>query len=454
MGFKWIFAGFIFLFNPNFNVVDILPDFIGYAMIIYGLVKLRDLSSSFADAFKSFILLAVLSVGKLISLFFTMHLDDQGYLLVFTFVFTLAELYFMNRAFNQYFEGILFTATAFENDNPSSESNTSGFIKNRSETENRSMNHNLLKDYDTAHTTTIIFVFARGILTLLPEFVYLYVDEEVGYVLASYKGVLNVFSLLISLVIGIIWLYYMRKYYRVIMSEKVYLSNMEKYYNEVILPDGDLFLKRSLKFGLTLLPIGVIFLCDFYIDGSDVLFDIVGAAVIAFSVFVMRKYIPLKKELYFLCAGFALTGTVLSIYEKSLAKEYYAFGLARSVEGYRAYVISIIIGVVKSLVFAAFVYMLYKLLRSMIDDHTGRKEESQFRSVIQRDREKRRDLIIKTKAFLITGLLAAASCCASVICLYCFNEYWMINLLITVCWCIISGKTAFDINYAAEEKYM
>ena len=50
MGIAYILAGVFFLFNPNINVVDVLPDFIGYLLIYRGLFHASFLSDNLRQA--------------------------------------------------------------------------------------------------------------------------------------------------------------------------------------------------------------------------------------------------------------------------------------------------------------------------------------------------------------------------------------------------------------------
>ena len=43
MGIGYIIAGMFFLFEPFIGVADILPDFIGYLLILHGMSKIADL---------------------------------------------------------------------------------------------------------------------------------------------------------------------------------------------------------------------------------------------------------------------------------------------------------------------------------------------------------------------------------------------------------------------------
>ncbi len=47
MGFKWILIGFIFLLPIDINGYDLLPDFLGYGFIAYGLYIIRKFNFKF-----------------------------------------------------------------------------------------------------------------------------------------------------------------------------------------------------------------------------------------------------------------------------------------------------------------------------------------------------------------------------------------------------------------------
>jgi hypothetical protein len=50
MGFNYLLAGFLFLLNPDIVVLDLLPDFIGYLLIMKGLSKASKISLDFASS--------------------------------------------------------------------------------------------------------------------------------------------------------------------------------------------------------------------------------------------------------------------------------------------------------------------------------------------------------------------------------------------------------------------
>lgn len=59
-----LLAGFAFLMNPNVGVFDVLPDFIGYLLILKGMGILPDLVPALAGAKRGFLNLINVSLGR------------------------------------------------------------------------------------------------------------------------------------------------------------------------------------------------------------------------------------------------------------------------------------------------------------------------------------------------------------------------------------------------------
>ena len=102
---------FVFLFNPNVSIIDVLPDFIGYMLLCGALTRIADLNDYLYDAVKIFKRMILIDAGKWLAIFwtFSMTVVDQknSSILLFTFVFSLLELLFLLPAYKKLFEGII-----------------------------------------------------------------------------------------------------------------------------------------------------------------------------------------------------------------------------------------------------------------------------------------------------------------------------------------------------------
>ena len=70
MSFALIFVGLLFFCNPTFSAIDVLPDFIGCALLFLGLFRLSRVYPPFADVGKRFLKLAVVDIAKDLLLLF------------------------------------------------------------------------------------------------------------------------------------------------------------------------------------------------------------------------------------------------------------------------------------------------------------------------------------------------------------------------------------------------
>ena len=68
MGWGMIAVGLLFLFNPNINIIDVLPDFIGYIFLCLGGAKLTDLNESIDRALSAFRKMILIDAGKWLAL--------------------------------------------------------------------------------------------------------------------------------------------------------------------------------------------------------------------------------------------------------------------------------------------------------------------------------------------------------------------------------------------------
>ena len=61
LGIGSLTAAAIFLFLPDMATFDVLPDFIGYILLLSGISQLRDLNDYFGDAYDRFYKIAWIS---------------------------------------------------------------------------------------------------------------------------------------------------------------------------------------------------------------------------------------------------------------------------------------------------------------------------------------------------------------------------------------------------------
>ena len=81
MNIGYLIAGWIFLFNPTVNMIDVLPDVIGYILILKGLSKLADLDGKISAARQRFKAAVWISSGELFVMLLIPVFDATWYLI-------------------------------------------------------------------------------------------------------------------------------------------------------------------------------------------------------------------------------------------------------------------------------------------------------------------------------------------------------------------------------------
>ena len=93
LGIGKIAVGAIFLFNPTINILDPLPDFIGYWLIVLGLTSLAYLSEEIFAARKYFIYLTIITAIKAI-VNFAVPFTSDSFTVTAALIFAVAEAVF------------------------------------------------------------------------------------------------------------------------------------------------------------------------------------------------------------------------------------------------------------------------------------------------------------------------------------------------------------------------
>ena len=109
MKIAYYVIGLLFLLNPNYGIIDVLPDAIGYILILKAIERVADLYEYVADAKKILLRLAIISIAKLGATVLC-NVTDDTFVLVLTFVFVIVELIYVIPAFIKLYNGIGYSA--------------------------------------------------------------------------------------------------------------------------------------------------------------------------------------------------------------------------------------------------------------------------------------------------------------------------------------------------------
>ena len=199
-----IIISLILLFNPSANILDILPDCIAYALLIYAIGQTDKTIPYLAECKGALIKLAVVTLVK-IPAFFIMYANmkhGSDIVPLFTLSFAAVEIILVRIALKN-----LFLALSYIGERTDCASVRDPFPLNKKRTVSP----------DTLYGITLGFYIAKSVISIIPELLLLSREDlalkrELNEV---YPTVL-VFAVLIALVIGVIWLRLATKYVKAI----------------------------------------------------------------------------------------------------------------------------------------------------------------------------------------------------------------------------------------------
>ena len=287
MGIGYVIAGIFFLFDPFINITDILPDFIGYLLILRGIAKMADIEYKMLLAKTKLTHALAVSVGRYCVMLLGLISDfDNTLILLFTFSFAVLECFFIIPAFNAFFDALGYLQLRYS---PSGVS---------SGTEN-------------AAKLSPIFLAVRSACAVLPEFTALKTDY--GYVtsegITDFTGTIRTMLIIIcasaSLVFGIVWLGQMRGALRVIRENKPFIECLEVKFETEVLPDETKAIKKAVKAFWRLWLAGTFFLLFISIDFHYIIPDFVFGVFAFFAFTCAAKYTENLKKTKMLCVAFS-----------------------------------------------------------------------------------------------------------------------------------------------------
>ena len=145
-----------FLFNPNVTILDILPDAVAYALILFSLRHLTAFVPYMREASDAFRKLFYISLIKIPALFVMLVMASQRITIsLFSLSFAVVEIIFLLPAFTHLFEGLYYLGQRFE---CTAAIRCEGFPKR----------------VEAVRTITYIFLVIRALLSTLPDFVFLW----------------------------------------------------------------------------------------------------------------------------------------------------------------------------------------------------------------------------------------------------------------------------------------
>ena len=343
---------FIILSNPIISNVDILPDFLAYALIMLALSKPTYYDQKALSAYRCARNMLFMSVLRLVSFYLTTVIIDASLSLVFSFALFVVEMVF----------GIPFIIKLFD------------YFGDRAlKTDNKFA----LKVVDKFKIVTIVLFSLRLLLSTLPDFILLTVTDPLND-MSRFRPVLIVLAVLASLIVTLAW----------IPLEILLIARLfNKKESELAKATLDAEVKhKALQYGykahkraFILIGILVLSVIEIRINNLNVMFNTALPLVFiaTYLLFLLLKYIKVDKMFYVLC-GVTFAQLVANVIARVVTRKYFESYTLVSIfkvsQAETMYYSIIPLLLISSLLFLGTVslmlYLLIKNGKTALEEHT------------------------------------------------------------------------------------
>ncbi|MBR5528786.1 MAG: hypothetical protein IKV97_07245 [Clostridia bacterium] len=360
MGFRLIFAGLIFFFNPCINIFDILPDFIGCILISAGLLRLADVEDRFYSARRIVNRMIPIYILKLF-LSVCLTVSWKSGLLPFTFIYSVGEIILNVLLFANLYGGIEYMANLHDGEKH-------------------------LSAASSVCKMTVAFSVVKNILAFIPEAFALEKSPEYDFsynarqpqTLAMAKPYVIVFFTLAVLIFGIYTLYHNAKFFSSLSKDTNFVGILSGIYKERILNNRDVLDRRRFSSYFILMTVSCVLLCDLVIDAVNFIPNILAYALMLVAALRLcgKSYAPKFAPATIILGVFSvITAAFRSVCDSGvnyrMGYESYMAQQSLLVDSGKAIYIGGILALAEGLMFAIFVFIICRSASKEFSQITG-----------------------------------------------------------------------------------
>ena len=370
IGFSLLPFAFIFLFEPGYTLVDVLPDFIGYTILCLALMNLSDINPRIQESCEGFRRALLINALRFISVYlldrYFADVSKSLGLLIFCMIFSFFELIVLLPAYRNLFEGLLHIGMMHDSNAIYFKKvrKTKRFVKetNSHQVTIKESNRNIT---EKLYFFTIFFLLIRHTAMALPEFTTLINNSDYEFI-----KILRLFGALIAAPTGIVWLVRILTYFTKIRKEKDFISRLSEIYLKHVGENPQLYTARIITFGLYTALVGITFSLDFYSDSINIIPDYLFYGLILISAFVLKKH----SKKWIGLSVLSISGIIVSVIQHSLTTSFYSLyypnAIRKNLQAYYAYYKMLAFHIVEAVVFVITVAMIVLVLWDVFKKHT------------------------------------------------------------------------------------
>lgn len=368
LGLSYIVAGACFLFEPYIGIIDLLPDCLGYLFLFLGLYRFADMDDRLGEALKGARNLALVGIARWIAMFlafgFVSPTEQPVFMLLALFSLAVLDCIALIPMWKHFCGGFLYMGSRYDA--------TAMFDRRR--IGGKLGNYNAVEKYTAV---SVVFFILREALAVLPELTVLSHEKggaELGQGTHYYDfvGMFRGIGILISLVLGIIWLILTICFIRKLKGDKPFFAKLAEKYRREILTRHDMWAMRAVRASMICLVVAAVFSLDFYLDGVNLLPDVLAAVMLILSVWFIRAYAGKNPLLLGLIAAFGVVSAIPWVMQ---IRKYFVWGdtaeIFRHDETFARWQTVMVLQVIGSALFILAFALILRHLYRMVKRYTG-----------------------------------------------------------------------------------
>ena len=460
MGIGFICASLFFIFNPNFIIIDILPDFIGYILLCIGLSQLSVMNDVLEEAYIGFRRMIFVDIAKISSIFVLFGLlqgnsqEQPMSMLLFAFVFGIIELLILIPAVIKLFDGIIYLASRLPTHSVVFETKKAG----------RKTRIEKFKIF------TVIFLITKIVLSVLPEVSALSLSGtssiNQSVTLYEFINLFRTISISSEVILGIVWLTLALLLILKIRKDKLFIESVKEKFNTEITPKESFFIQKDLKSVVILFSIAIVFFLDLYFDTINIVPDAICAILLIIAALKLKGYSEYKIPCIISASFFTFSSIVAEYFSIKFNYDFSPGKIMKDAGAMSAYIKMVLSSALEALLFLVTLYFIILIFKGIINKYTGFSIGGDDHINTPHIAELQKALTIK---LYIAGALAIVAAVTEVLYNYLimystFNDsYWLTNLasfigildfLAATVFIVFFIKTLFNIYEEIENKYM
>ena len=453
MQIGYLLAGLLFFCNPNYEIIDLLPDFIGCILLLAGIRKLSNLTERGKTAARDFRLLLGINLVKTVSclLLFLVSDSEMTWMLTLTACFGVAETVFFCMGIRHWEAAVTYSAMQGDFDAVYGDKQLTSFT-----------------------SFAIFFAVAKCLFSVLPTLTFLttdygtvtLVETNWDFVFALLQGT----NLLLVGIFGILFAVITCRYFKKFRKQNgEYLAYLDRQYEEKIVAAPGVLTYKRLRLGAILLFSGMLFLLPFRLDGVDFLPDFIAAGLVIACALCLRKEYPKEAKPVLLAGGvfaFFAAGewvvNLLLLFRSGfsiLGEQRLSYAvfldqfLYHDPAAYDIFLAICLLAALKAVSGAVTLFFLYRIFARIIGEHTGSAEGILAETVARNTEKVRGHLRRFLNAIRVLTVLAAI---AAIVCQCLFLQnapLWLIEFGSAAILAVTCRVFTYSLQNAVDNKY-